>query len=219
MDVDVPVPQAAENDHITIVWAFSPLTETNGRVGQLRVPESIARPLIDAGYVQEWSATDGQDLKYIEADARPPYPLKPSAITAAVTEDPPGTFTVSFGGSVDGVNALASYRIRNDADLWIVQSLYGQPAGTDATGAAGLFLADLQRLASDALEVSALATDVTIQGKPGTTVKSVEFALGINAAAAPAPEPPPPSPSPAPEPSPPPPPPPAPAPASRGSHG
>lgn len=75
MDIDIPLPRNfvwGPNDHPILVWAYRRLDELGQLTGQLRVPESIARPLITEGLVQEWSATDGDDLKDIDLTIPPP---------------------------------------------------------------------------------------------------------------------------------------------------
>jgi hypothetical protein len=80
MDNDIPAREGSPwgpDDHPVLVWAYKPLDELYGLTGQVRVPESVARPLIESGQVQEWSKTDANDLKWIEA-AAPPEPPAPA---------------------------------------------------------------------------------------------------------------------------------------------
>lgn len=203
-DIDVPLPQDGEtrsgpDDFPILIWAWRRLPELGERTGQLRVPESIARPLIEAGLVQEWSATDGNDLKWIEPDTPPPG--NPQAqMTVAVRVTQPNVFEVSFGGGTDTVEAEGKFIVRDNGDETLADVSYPQPAGTTRQEAAGLLDAALQPTASiDATKNGAL---LTIRGAGTTVVGYVAGSLTLPPAPEPPPEPPP---APAPETPPPPP--------------
>jgi hypothetical protein len=77
-----------------IVWAFRRLYELNQQTGQVWVEEEVARPLIEGELVQEWSATDGRDLKEIDLTIPPieppaPTPPPPSPSPAPEPAPPP----------------------------------------------------------------------------------------------------------------------------------
>jgi len=78
-------------DAMTIVWAFQPLDELEGKTEFVECDEALARRLIDADLVDD-PRVGAHHLRYVQADARkptretPPAEPEPPAQTYATRE-------------------------------------------------------------------------------------------------------------------------------------